>query len=191
VLGFPQLEQDFIYFNRTDVSATRCHHRYLLTPTQVQKAIHAPDVNWDICSEGNVYAGTGRDQSIPSTLSVLPNVIEKSERVLIVHGLLVCPSLIALPLHDLYMVQDFILLAEGTRIAIQNMTWAGAQGFQSPIEPESFVVPGFGVYGNAHTERNLTYVEFYYSGHMTPQFVPWASYQTIEYLLGRRPSVSA
>jgi hypothetical protein len=49
-----------------------------------------------------------------------------------------------------------ILLSEGTRIAIQNMTWGGAQGFQTPIEPETFTVPGFGVYGNAHSERNLT-----------------------------------
>lgn len=31
----------------------------------------------------------GRDQSVASTLSVLPNVIEKSERTVIVHGLAV------------------------------------------------------------------------------------------------------
>lgn len=36
------------------------------------------------------------------------------------------------------------------------MTWGGAQGFQTPIEPESFTVDGFGVFGHAHTERNLT-----------------------------------
>ena len=46
---------------------------------------------------------TEDDPSVPSALSVLPNVIEKSERVVIVHGL-----------------ADFILLAEGTRIAIQS-----------------------------------------------------------------------
>lgn len=45
-------------------------------------------MNWEICS-WPVYAGSGVDQSIPSTLSVLPNVIEKSERVAIVHGLAV------------------------------------------------------------------------------------------------------
>jgi carboxypeptidase D len=73
VLGFPELTQEFIYFNRTDV----------------QKAIHAPHVNWDICSDINVYGGTGRDQSTPSMLSVMPNVIEKSERVVVVHGLAV------------------------------------------------------------------------------------------------------
>jgi carboxypeptidase D len=67
---------------------------------QVQDALHAPHVEWDDCSNIDVYVG--RDQSIPSTLSVLPNVIEKSERTLIVHGLI-----------------DYILIAEGTRIAIQ------------------------------------------------------------------------
>lgn len=36
------------------------------------------------------------------------------------------------------------------------MTWDGAQGFQTPIEPESFTVDGFGVFGHTHTERKLT-----------------------------------
>ncbi|KAK7057503.1 carboxypeptidase [Favolaschia claudopus] len=156
VLGFPRSTQEFIYFNRTDV----------------QDAIHAPHIMWEACSSRSVYL-PGGDQSIPSTLSVLPNVIEKSLRTVIVHGL-----------------ADFILVAEGTRIAIQNMTWAGAQGFQTPIEPESFTVKNFGTFGNSHTERGLTYVEFYYSGHMTPQFVPWAAFNTIAYLLGKQPSPS-
>ncbi|KAF8510568.1 alpha/beta-hydrolase [Hysterangium stoloniferum] len=162
VLGFPRSTQEFIYFNRTDV----------------QDAIHAPHMAWSSCSNRAVYvnATTGRpsnDQSIPSTLSVLPNVIEKSVRTVIVHGL-----------------ADFILVAEGTRIAIQNMTWNGAQGFQEPIPDESFKLADFGVFGNTHTERGLTYVEFYYSGHMTPQFVPWAAFSTVAYLLGRQDSVN-
>ncbi|KAJ7287292.1 alpha/beta-hydrolase [Mycena rebaudengoi] len=155
VLGFPRSTQEFVYFNRTDV----------------QDAIHAPHIVWSSCAPRSVFVP--RDQSIPSTLSVLPNVIEKSERVVIVHGL-----------------ADFILVAEGTRIAIQNMTWNGAQGFQTPIEPESFTVKDFGVYGSEHTERGLTYVEFAFSGHMTPQFVPWASFNTLAYLLGQQDSPS-
>ncbi|KAJ7928492.1 alpha/beta-hydrolase [Mycena leptocephala] len=130
VLGFPRSTQEFVYFNRL----------------QVQDAIHAPHIVWNSCATRSVYL-PGGDQSIPSTLSVLPNVIEKSERVVIVHGL-----------------ADFILVAEGTRIAIQNMTWNGAQGFQTPIEPETFTIKNMGVYGNEHTERGLTYVEFYFSG---------------------------
>ena len=72
------------------------------------------------------------------------------------------------------------------------MTWNGLQGFQTPIEDETFLVDNMGVFGNAHTERGLTCksdssfsfsrpsplnldvppsvdVEFYYSGHMTPR----------------------
>ncbi|KAJ7502903.1 alpha/beta-hydrolase [Mycena galericulata] len=129
-LGSPVQPKNSFTFNRTDV----------------QDAIHAPHIVWNACASRSVYL-PGGDQSIPSTLSVLPNVIEKSERVVIVHGL-----------------ADFILVAEGTRIAIQNMTWNGAQGFQKPIEPETFSIKNMGVYGNQHTERGLTYVEFYFSG---------------------------
>ncbi|KAJ7039116.1 alpha/beta-hydrolase [Mycena alexandri] len=157
VLGFP-------------LNFLRASH--LFNTAQVQDAIHAPHINWQSCAARSVYL-PGGDQSIPSTLSVLPNVIEKSERVVIVHGL-----------------ADFILVAEGTRIAIQNMTWGGAQGFQTPIENETFHLKDFGVYGNEHTERGLTYVEFFFSGHMTPQFVPWAAFSTLSFLLGKQDSPS-
>ena len=40
--------------------------------------------------------------------------------------------------------------------SIRNMTWNGKQGFQTPIEDESFIVDGMGVYGNMHEERGLT-----------------------------------
>lgn len=133
VLGFPRSTQEFIYFNRYAFSyhaslelSSYCSflsqngRKYIISsatglglPTyshyrpQVQDAIHAPHITWTDCSDGSVYINattgrSGRDQSIPSTLSVLPNVIEKSERTVILHGL-----------------ADFILLAEGTRIAIQ------------------------------------------------------------------------
>ncbi|KAL1660933.1 Alpha/Beta hydrolase protein [Schizophyllum commune] len=153
VLGFPRDTQQFIYFNRTDV----------------QDAIHAPRKVWEDCL-GPVYVNG--DHSLPSMLSIFPNVIEKSARTVVVHGL-----------------ADMILIAEGTRIAIQNMTWAGAQGFQTPIEPESFIVDDdilgvHGVYGNLHQERNLTCVD-------SLEFVPWAAYQTIAYLTGARDSPSA
>lgn len=61
--------------------------------SQVQKAIHAPHIDWETCSSGSVYVNAqgqpGNDQSVASTLSVLPNVIEKSVRTVIVHGLAV------------------------------------------------------------------------------------------------------
>ena len=61
----------------------------------VKKAIHAPtNVTWSECSDINVFPRG--DASLPSGLTVLPNIIEKSERSVIVHGL-----------------ADFILIAEG------------------------------------------------------------------------------
>jgi len=59
-----------------------------------------------------------------------------------------------------------VLLANGTLMMIQNMTWNGLQGFQTkPADP--FFVPyhddpqlgtlaGAGVFGTTHTERGLT-----------------------------------
>ena len=71
--GFP------VYFTRNDVKS----------------AIHAPlDANWTECSNINVFPQG--DGSTPSALSVLPNVIEKSVRSVIAHGL-----------------ADYILMTEG------------------------------------------------------------------------------
>ncbi|OBZ66575.1 Carboxypeptidase cpdS [Grifola frondosa] len=96
-------------------------------------------------------------------------VIERSERAVIVHGL-----------------ADYILIAEGTRIVIQNMTWNGLQGFQTPIANDSFIVDGVGALGTVHSERGLTYFEVELSGHMVPQFSPVAAFQIMEYLMGFR-----
>ncbi|KIM42681.1 hypothetical protein M413DRAFT_444355 [Hebeloma cylindrosporum] len=156
VLGFPgsfPQVQSPIYFNRTEV----------------KRAIHAPlNVNWEECSEIDVFVGKG-DASLPPAFTVLPNVIEKSNRSVIVHGL-----------------ADYILIAEGTRIVIQNMTWGGKQGFQTPIATDSFLVDGVGALGTSHTERGLTYVEVELSGHMVPQFSPVAAFQLMQYLMGFR-----
>ncbi|KAI9833597.1 MAG: hypothetical protein M1819_003550 [Sarea resinae] len=155
-----------IYFNRSDV----------------QTAIHAPPTNWLECSNGNVFVN-GTDNSPPSGLSVLPSVIERTQRTIIGHGLL-----------------DYILIANGTLLMIQNMTWNGAQGFSAPPE-DVFYVPyaegtsdgtlaGAGVFGTTRTERGLTFVETRLSGHMIPQYAPSASYRQLEYLLGRIDSLS-
>ncbi|KAI0751809.1 alpha/beta-hydrolase [Daedaleopsis nitida] len=156
VLGFPgsiMQTQSPIYFDRPEVKA----------------AIHAPaNVAWSECSDIDVFP-RGGDKSLPPSLTVLPNAIEKSERAVIVHGL-----------------ADFILIAEGTRAVIQNMTWNGQQGFQTPIQTDSFVVDGMGALGQTHTERGLTYFEVALSGHMVPQFSPRAAFQIMQFLLGFR-----
>ncbi|TKX23521.1 serine carboxypeptidase-like protein 5 [Elsinoe australis] len=169
VLGFPG-SFDYlptgaeIYFNRTDV----------------QKAINAPIQEWTECAGGVLR----QDTSTPSALSVLPSVIERTQRTVIDHGLL-----------------DYILIANGSLLAIQNMTWNGAQGFSTPPSQfDEFYVPyhselslgdtaGAGVMGHYHTERGLTFVEIDLSGHMVPQYAPSAAYRHLEFLLGRVESL--
>lgn len=77
--SFPDVQEAPLYFDREDV----------------KKAIHAPvSVDWTECSNINVFPDG--DGSLPPAFTVLPNVIEKSNRTVIVHGL-----------------ADFILIAEG------------------------------------------------------------------------------
>ncbi|KAG2361254.1 Alpha/Beta hydrolase protein [Suillus spraguei] len=148
VLGFPgsfDQTQTPIYFNRLDV----------------KEAIHAPiDTQWLECSNINVFPNG--DSSLPPAFTVLPNVIEKNQRTVIVHGL-----------------ADFILIANGCQ-------WNGLQGFQTPIASDSFIVDGVGAYGTMHSERGLTYYEVVLSGHMVPQFAPVAAFQIMQYLMGFR-----
>ncbi|QSZ32269.1 hypothetical protein DSL72_001843 [Monilinia vaccinii-corymbosi] len=166
-----------VYFNRTDV----------------KKAMHAPmQVDWRVCSSGPVFIGAGGpeqegDLSADPIQSVLPRVIEATNRVLIANGAL-----------------DFIIITNGTLLAIQNMTWGGQLGFQEqPSTPIVITLPdlqyshlyieqGFGAIdepqgtmGVQHFERGLMWAETYLSGHMQPQFQPRSSYRHLQWLLGR------
>jgi carboxypeptidase D len=174
VLGFPG-SFDYtpagadVYFNRSDV----------------QKAINAPQQVWMECTDGDVFVN-GTDTSPPSTLSVLPGVIERADRVIIGHGIL-----------------DMVIIFNGSLLSVQNMTFNGAQGFSvAPTEWNDFYVPyhvsydnqlgdlaGAGVMGQYHTERGLTMVTVQLSGHMIPQYAPSASYRQLEFLLGRIPTL--
>lgn len=92
-------------------------------------------------------------------------------------------------------------IANGTLLQIQNMTWGGVQGFQSP-PTEPFYVPyhhdvsastlaGAGVFGSTITERGLTWVGIDLSGHMVPQYAPTAAFRHVEVLLGRVSNLSS
>ncbi|KAI9657734.1 MAG: hypothetical protein M1821_002910 [Bathelium mastoideum] len=147
--------------------------------TDVQKAINAPIQEWEECANGVLET----DTSPPSGISVLPRVIERTNNVIIAHGEL-----------------DFILIANGTLLMIQNMTWNGALGFQNAPSDEFFVpyhselnlgtLAASGVMGTTHTERGLTFVTTALSGHMIPQYQPSAAYRQLEFLLGRISSLT-
>ena len=77
---FPD-QQSVLYFDRKEV----------------KEAIHAPvNVTWTECSNVHVFPGPNGDTSLPPALTVLPGVIEKSKRSVIIHGL-----------------GDFVLMADG------------------------------------------------------------------------------
>ncbi|KAJ6441609.1 40S ribosomal protein S19 [Purpureocillium lavendulum] len=149
----------------------------------VKKAINAPvDRKWAECG-GPVFVDPG-DQSPPSSNTVLGGVIDRTKNVIIGHGAL-----------------DFILLANGTLMSIQNMTWGGRMGFQrKPVEPfyvpyhtrgEDATIAASGVFGTTHTERGLTYVGVALTGHMVPQYAPSAAFRHVEVMLGRVKSLSS
>ena len=133
----------------------------------VQSALHVPPTKWVQCATTPVFP-LG-DSSRPSALCpILPRVIENSVRTVIAHGAL-----------------DYVLLQEGTLLAIQNMTWGGAQGFTERPQ-EGFWVPyaGRGTAGKTRTERGLTWVGVDLAGHMVPQYQPAASLRMLEFLVG-------
>lgn len=151
--------------------------------TDVQDAIHAPRIEWAECASIDVFVG-GRDNSLPSAATVLPGVIDRTQNVMIGHG-----------------AMDMILIANGTLLQLQNMTWGDRQGFQAaPSAP--FYVPyhddvsaatlaGAGVLGTTITERGLTFVGVDLAGHMIPQYAPSAAFRQVEVLLGRVASLSS
>ncbi|KAK5937956.1 hypothetical protein PMZ80_009545 [Knufia obscura] len=162
----------------------------------VQNAINAPPTNYAICGDDTLFPDG--DLSQPSSYTVLPSVIERTNNVIVGSGLL-----------------DYLLLTNGTLMALNNMTWNGAQGFsKAPSDP--FFVPynpsigevvyetenqpipatpvglvaGGGILGTTHTERGLTWVTVNLAGHEIPQYVPGAAYRQLEFLLGRIDSLT-
>lgn len=148
----------------------------------VKKAINAPkDVDWRLCAEEAVF--DGGDNSNPSSYRAIPEVIERTKNVHIAHG-----------------TMDMVLLANGTLLAIQNMTWGGRLGFQrQPREP--LFIPhhpnpsiegssGQGVLGTWHSERGFTWALIDLAGHQNPAWQAAASFRQVQVLLGRVSNLS-
>lgn len=151
--------------------------------TDVKRAIHAPeDFDWEVCASRNVFAGG--DDSDPSSYRAIPNVIQRTNNVQIAHG-----------------TMDMILLANGTLLAIQNMTWNGRMGFQEMPASPLFVphhenadlagASGQGVLGTWHEERGLTWVLVDLTGHMVPTWQAAVSFRQLQVLLGRVSSLNS
>jgi carboxypeptidase D len=108
-------------------------------------------------------------------------VIEHTNNVIIGHGTL-----------------DMVLMVEGSLLALQNLTWNGAQGFSEPINKPQYVpfletpylpTSGNGTLGHWTEDRGLTFVTVELSGHEVPGYQPGAAYRHLEKLLGRISSL--
>ncbi|KAK2047216.1 alpha/beta-hydrolase [Colletotrichum somersetense] len=163
-LGFSENTWDHpgpkpVYFDRPDVKA----------------AIHAPpDGEWRFCSRRPVFVDDvdGSLAPGPGSLLVIPGVVERTGNVVVGHGL-----------------RDLMVQSADTLMAIQNMTWGGALGFQS--RPGSTLrVPydhgyGGGELGVWHSERGLTYFETPTAGHFLGRDAPFVSFRALDVLIGR------
>ncbi|CAE6374131.1 unnamed protein product [Rhizoctonia solani] len=78
-------------------------------------------------------------------------------------------------------VQDVLLMNEGTKVMIQNLTWGGSQGFTKP--PTTPLVVDGEKKGEYRTERKLTYIEFDNAGHMIPEDQPVAALHAFKWML--------
>lgn len=146
----------------------------------VKAVIHAPNKQWDFCTDKPVFVNS-TDNSLsdgPGSQPVLPNVIDRTKNVILGHG-----------------SKDFVLIADGTLLTIQNLTFGGMMGFQSrPTEAlyvpyhydsDYTVAAGAGVIGTVHSERGLTYFGIGQAGHFMAADVPAVAFRSMEVLLGR------
>ncbi|KAK0524894.1 hypothetical protein OC842_005682 [Tilletia horrida] len=128
-------------------------------------AINAdPSITYYACTRQKVFRYKV-DLSAPPAGPLMNSVLERNQRTLIQHGLL-----------------DFLYLANGTRMILQNATWGGQQGFQSRPNQQLLVngKPG----GIFHSERKVAYIEYNSAGHQIPTYQPAAALKAIKYLIG-------
>lgn len=149
----------------------------------VKSLLHVPAAtNWSTCVSPTkpVFAGAagGIDETLLSgqgSFPVLAEVIERTGNVILGTG-----------------ARDFQLVAEGTLLTIQNLTWNGATGFQSRPTgglylPSSSAGAGAqeGIVGTVHTERGLTWFAAAMAGHFLGRDQPALAFRAVEVLLGR------
>lgn len=137
----------------------------------VQEMLHVPGFgeSWQRCVNDVLKAPDGSiiDTTSPFSDTLFPSLIAALPRGITVwHGL-----------------DDMALLPKSTLITIQNLTWAGAQGFQE--RPSTPIVIDGQVKGVQHSERGLTYYELKDAGHLISMRQPQASLEGFKTMLGK------
>ncbi|KAH7311169.1 alpha/beta-hydrolase [Rhizoctonia solani] len=132
----------------------------------VQSALHFPNFgNWSECVPFDKPVFIGHRDYSEYTETLFPSLLSKLPKGFSLwHG-----------------VEDALLLSEGTKIMIQNLTWGGSQGFSKP--PSTPLVVGGEKKGVYRTERKLTYIEFDSAGHMIPEDQPAAALHAFRWML--------
>ena len=176
-LGFPP--------DKFDPSATNIVNNI----TGFKEYIHAdPKKVWYECSTTPVSLGTrrgdnvhtlilrlaqvfvnGKDKSLsPQEVGIMTRLIDNSPsgRTVIQNGVL-----------------DVIIMALGSALSIQNLTFGDSRGFHH--KPTRELIVGGEKKGLVQTERGLTFLQATGSGHMIPQDQPATAYKMQQYLLGQ------
>ena len=141
-------------------------NNYFNLNPSVKPLIHADNVTYVQCSQAKGFKTMQKSKTEFPLHTVLPSVIEKSNRTIILHGML-----------------DYIMLPNGSALAIQNMTWGGKQGFQRP--PTQKVMVDNEETGTYQSERKLTFITVNGASHMVAAYKPKPSYKIIQYMLGQ------
>ncbi|KDQ13772.1 hypothetical protein BOTBODRAFT_33214 [Botryobasidium botryosum FD-172 SS1] len=137
----------------------------------LQAALHVSPREWTECGgTGTAYEDTDHSPR-PGPAGILTPVIDNSTRVVFGHGYL-----------------DMRLFSNGTRIALQNLTFGGMQGFQNPID-KPWIIDGQGQVGVYQQERNVLYVESTAAGHEFPEYAPLPALKALQWLLGQISSL--
>lgn len=134
----------------------------------IKPMIHADNKTFLVCSNAKNFEKMKDNMSNFPLHTVLPSVIEKSKRSLIQHG-----------------TYDYVMIANGSALAIQNMTWAGKQGFR--YKPNTTLLVDGQKAGTFHSERKLSFATVDGASHMIPAYKPKPAYKLLQYLLGQIP----
>lgn len=132
----------------------------------VKPIIHADNITYLECSKKKPFDIMKHAKTVFPLNTVLPSVVEKSERTIVQHG-----------------TYDYVMLPNGSALAMQNMTWAGQQGFQH--RPNQTLMIDGQPAGLYHTERKLTLVMVDNASHMIPVYKPKAAYKLLQFVLGQ------
>lgn len=122
----------------------------------------------------DVFPNDNNDPSLPVDRnpsfenSILAQMIESSKRFYIMNG-------------DL----DALIIANGTKLALQNLTWNGGQGFEQPPSISLKDLNGK-KQAISSDERGLRFMEVFDSGHKIPMDQPSFGLAAVYALLGKR-----